>query len=97
MRGECPLKVFAQFSEEEKVECHRWVLDTTTTNHMTGCKSAFSELNLNVHGTVRFGDGSAVQIKGFGTVLFSCKNGEHRAFAGVYFILRLNTNIISVG
>jgi hypothetical protein len=32
-----------------------------------------------------------------GTILFHCKNGVHRAFAGVYFILRLTTNIVSVG
>jgi hypothetical protein len=73
------------------------VLDTGATNHMTGCQSAFSDLDQNIHGTVWFGDGSIVQIKGMGTILFQCKNGEHHAFAGVYFIPRLTTNIISVG
>jgi hypothetical protein len=38
-----------------------------------------------------------VKIKGIGTILFCCKNGEHRAFVGVYFIPRLNMNIISIG
>jgi hypothetical protein len=89
-------KVFAQFSEEEK-EGRRWVLDTGATNHMTGCRSAFSDLNRNIQGTVKFGDGSVVQIEGVGTILFSCKNGEHRAFVDVYFIPKLNTNIISIG
>jgi hypothetical protein len=67
------------------------------TNHMTGCRSTFSDLDRNIHGTVRFGDGSVVQIEGMGTILFNYKDGEHRASIGVYYIPRLNTNIISVG
>jgi hypothetical protein len=90
-------KVSAQFGEGEKVECRRWVLDTDATNHMTGYRSAFSELNLNIHSTLRFGDGSVVQIEGFGTILFSGKNGERWTFVGVYFFPKLNTNIINVG
>jgi hypothetical protein len=90
-------KVLVHFSDEEKVECHRWVLDTGTTNHMTGCKSAFCDLDLNIHGTVKFEDSSGMCIEGMGMMLFSCKNGEHRMFTGVYFIPRLITNIIIVG
>lgn len=30
-------------------------------------------------------------------MLFSCKNGEHRAFTGVYYIPKLKTNIIRIG
>ena len=40
----------------------RWVLDTGSTNHMTGAKSAFSELDSGIHGTVKF-----VEIEGYGT------------------------------
>jgi hypothetical protein len=90
-------KVFTQISKEEQKECHRWVLNTGATNHMTGCQSTFSDLDQNIHGTIWFGDGSVVQIKGMCTILFQCKNGEHHAFTGVYFIPRLTTNIISVG
>jgi hypothetical protein len=28
-------KVFTQISKEEQKECHRWVLNTGATNHMT--------------------------------------------------------------
>jgi hypothetical protein len=90
-------RVFAQFSDAEEKECHRWVLDTGATNHMTGSRSAFSDLNRSIQGTVRFGDGSVVQIEGVGTILFRCKNGEHWEFTGVYYIPKLNTNIVSVG
>ena len=30
-------------------------------------------------------------------MLFICKSGEHRAITGVYYIPRLNTQIISLG
>ena len=48
--------------------------DTGATNHMTSSRSAFFELDTGVHGTVKFGDGSVVSIKGRGTVLFNYKN-----------------------
>jgi hypothetical protein len=74
-----------------------WHLDTGATNHMTGSRAVFSDIDEHVTGTVRFGDGSLVNIEGQGTVLFSCKTGEHRQLAGVYLIPRLDINLISVG
>jgi hypothetical protein len=41
-----------------------WYLDTGASNHMTGDEGAFSELDKSVSGTVKFGDGSLVDIKG---------------------------------
>jgi ribosomal protein L15 len=38
-------KVLAYFSDEEKIECCRWMLDTGATNHMVGCKIVFSYLD----------------------------------------------------
>jgi hypothetical protein len=73
------------------------VVDTGATNHMTGACTAFAELDINVLGTVRFGDGLVVRIEGCGTVIFGCKNGEHHVFTGIYYISRLKANIISVG
>jgi hypothetical protein len=73
---------------------HRWVLDTGATNHMTGSCNVFAELDSGLTGTVKFGDGSLVDIQGKGTVLFSCKSGEHRRLDGVYYIPRLTTSIV---
>ena len=64
----------------------RWYLDSGAGNHMTGSKAAFSELSDGVTGSVRFGDGSMVEIRGCGTVIFWCQNGEHRALTDVYYI-----------
>ena len=53
---------------------------------MTGSKAAFSELNNDVTGTVKFGDSSRVEIQGRGTIIFRCQNGEHRVLTDVYYI-----------
>ena len=40
----------------------RWYLDFGASNHMMGSKASFSELDDNVTGTMKFGDGSRVAI-----------------------------------
>jgi len=64
---------------------------------MTGARSAFATLNSSVTGSVKFGNGSTARIEGSGTVLLSCKNGEHRSLPHIYYLPRLTANIISVG
>ncbi|GKC97544.1 zinc finger, CCHC-type containing protein [Tanacetum coccineum] len=72
-------------------------LDNGATNHMTGYKDKFRELDRSIQGSVKFGDGSKVRIEEKGSILFKCKNGEHRLLQEVYFIPRLCSNIISLG
>jgi hypothetical protein len=74
-----------------------WYLDTRVSNHMTGDHDMFSFLDESVIGTVKFGDGSAVDIRGRGSVMFMCKNHAHRVLTEVYWIPQLKSNIISVG
>ena len=75
----------------------RWYLDSGASNHMTGSKEAFSELDNDVTGTVKFGDGSRVAIQGRDTIIFRCQNGEHRTLKDVYYIPQLRSSIISIG
>lgn len=64
---------------------------------MTGEKNKFNKLDENITGQVHFGDGSTVLIRGKGSVLLKCKNGEQRLLHEVYFIPSLRSNIISLG
>jgi hypothetical protein len=66
-------------------------------NHMTGRGNVFFELDRAVQGTVKFRDGSIVNICGRGTIIFSGRHGEHKALTGVYWIPHLKNSIISVG
>jgi hypothetical protein len=74
-----------------------WYLDTGATNHMTGRSDVFSHHDWTMRGSVKFGDGLVVAIHGCSTVIFSGRNGEHKAQNGVYYILKLCNSIISVG
>ncbi|CAA7393944.1 unnamed protein product [Spirodela intermedia] len=51
-------KVFAHLEEEELRDEEEWVVDTGATNHISGSRTAFTELDTKVLGTVRFGDDS---------------------------------------
>lgn len=87
----------SQNGEEKQLESNIWYLDNGATNHMTGQYSKFDKLDKNVTGQVKFGDGSMVQIKGKGSIVLKCKNGETRTLNEVYYIPSLRSNIISLG
>jgi hypothetical protein len=73
------------------------VLDTGATNHITGSKEIFAELDTQIYGTIKFSDGSITNIEDRGTIILTCKNGKHRALTGVYYIPRLKASILSIG
>lgn len=78
-------------------ESQVWYLDNGASNHMTGQRGKFKELDERVIGEVKFGDGSKVSIEGKGAVSFKCKNGEEKILKDVYYIPTLCNNIISLG
>jgi hypothetical protein len=64
---------------------------------MTGRREFFFELDSGIRGSVKFGDASAMEIKGIGSVAFTAKTDEHRLLTGVYYIPVLRNSIISLG
>jgi hypothetical protein len=90
-------RLFVQLGENGGGDGASWILDSGATNHMTGVRVVFSEIDLMVHGTIRFGDGSVTNIEGRDTILIKCKTGGHKALIGVYYIPRLKANIVSLG
>ena len=80
-------------SDDDRVD--GWYLDSGATHHMTG-RREFSDLDVDVGGSVRFGDSSTVEIKGVGSVILTAKSGEHRMLTGVYYIPALRNSIISL-
>jgi hypothetical protein len=90
-------EVYTVLGDRGEGDPKRWIFDTGASNHMTGIKEAFADFDTGVVGTVRFGDGSVVQIEGCGTILFACKNGAHQTLHNAYYIPRLTANIVSCG
>jgi hypothetical protein len=83
---------------EEAGRCDTsWFLDSGASNHMSGRREYFSELDTSVRGFVKLGDDTTVEIEGRGTILFVCKNGEHLTLPEVYYIPKLCSNIVSLG
>ena len=74
-----------------------WVLDTGASNHMTSTRSALTQLDEGVCGTVRFGDGSSFNIEGIGSMVMEDRQSAHKVLTEVYYIPKLKSNIISLG
>ena len=90
-------KVIPKALDISKKEEGVWYLDNGASNHMTGERGYFSELNQNIKGRVKFGDGSCVDIDGKGSILFEAKTGEQRLLTDIYYIPDLRSNILSLG
>ena len=88
-------RVLGNGSDNDRVDgCYR---DSGATHHMTGRREFLSDLDTDIGGSVRFGDSSAVEIKGVSSVIFTAKSGEHRMLTEVYYIPALRNSIISLG
>lgn len=52
-----------------------WFLNNGATHHMTGCREYFSDLNVDVRGSIKFGDSSTMDIKGIGSIILITMTG----------------------
>jgi hypothetical protein len=64
---------------------------------MTGWQEFSSELDSNVRGSIKYGDASAMEIKGVSSVVVTAKTSEHRLLTSIYYIPMLRNSIISLG
>nr|GEU99311.1 zinc finger, CCHC-type [Tanacetum cinerariifolium] len=74
-----------------------WYLDNGASNHMTGVREHFKELDEEVSGNVRFGDGSYIEIKGKGLIIIECDDEKQRIISHIYYIPDLKSNLLSLG
>jgi hypothetical protein len=64
---------------------------------MTGTRSTLTHLDEKIRGSVRFGDGSTVEICGLGSVVIQGQHDQHKVLTTVYYIPKLKSNIVSLG
>lgn len=73
-----------------------WYLDSGCSNHMTGNKNYFVELDKSKKSRVMLGNNSQVQACGVGTVAVECKSGR-KFIHDVMYIPSLANNLLSLG
>ena len=79
------------------VDTNIWYLDTGCSNHMSGRKELFSQLDETVCGEVNFGNKSKVLVMGKGNINIKSKDGTNVTVADVFFVPGLFWNLLSVG
>ena len=82
---------------EETHKKFLWYLDTGCSNHMSGEKSVFSELDEAFRDVMKFGDGSTVSVMGKGRVAIQTNRNSIQTISNVLFVPDLRTNLLSVG
>ncbi|KAI3721795.1 hypothetical protein L2E82_32813 [Cichorium intybus] len=73
-----------------------WYLDSACSNHMTGDRSKFKELDESFRSHVRLGDDNQLKIEGKGTAEISVGNNK-KLIKEVQFAPNLAHNLLSVG
>ena len=71
------------FEVEQGME-NLWYLDNGASNHMSGNRLFFQDLDERVTGQVIFGDDSCIDIVGRGFIRFTFKGGENKILNNVY-------------
>ncbi|XP_073121219.1 uncharacterized protein [Henckelia pumila] len=89
--------LFMAYQEDSKSCNNIWFLDSGCSNHMTGSRSLFKELDETYKIKVRLGDDKQMQVEGKGTAEVIDGNGNIKLLYNVYFIPDLTQNILSVG
>ncbi|GKC23722.1 zinc finger, CCHC-type containing protein, partial [Tanacetum coccineum] len=73
-----------------------WYLENGASNHMTGVREHFKDLDEKVSGKVKFGDGSYIEIRGKGLILIEYDDEKQRIISHVYYIPDLKSNLLSL-
>lgn len=82
---------------KEETNKNLWYLDTGCSSHMCGNIFAFSTLDESFCDDVKFVDNSRTRVMGKGTVAIQIKGNYIHTISNVFFVLNLNTNLLSVG
>ncbi|KAA8546163.1 hypothetical protein F0562_020943 [Nyssa sinensis] len=74
-----------------------WYLDSGCSNHMTGNREIFVELDGNYSSQVKLGDGKSKNVEGKGIVSILTKGGKEKFIHDVLYVPCLTQNLLSVG
>ena len=81
-------------SEEDNVNL--WYLDTGCSNHMTGHREWFVNIDDKVKSKIKFADNSSVTTEGIGKVMIQRKDGQHSFINDVLYVPNMKNNLLSL-
>ncbi|XP_024984103.1 uncharacterized protein LOC112520030 [Cynara cardunculus var. scolymus] len=81
--------------EGKKSEPETWFVDTGCSNHMSGSKSSFLNLDESFQSIVSFGDLSTIAVMGKGDINIKTNNGIVETISNVMYVPSLKNNLLS--
>ena len=82
-------------SEEDNVNL--WYLDTGCSNHMTGHREWFVNIDDKVKSKIKFADNNSVTAEGIGKVMIQRKDEQHSFINDVLCVPNMKNNLLSLG
>ncbi|KAD5803068.1 hypothetical protein E3N88_14428 [Mikania micrantha] len=76
---------------------HLWFIDTGCSNHMTGSRASFDDLDESFTLEVRLGNRKKLKVQGKGTVRIPTGTTSSKTLDDVYYAPDLEYNLLSVG
>lgn len=89
------LLMTGNLSKEEEME-QIWFLDSGCSNHMSGDKKSFINLDESIKKNVKLGNGMNIQVAGKGSIKVKM-NGMSHLISNVYYVPELKNNLLSIG
>ncbi|PNY07765.1 putative copia-type polyprotein [Trifolium pratense] len=88
--------LMAYMDNKQAVNGEIWYLDSGCSNHMTGNKNLFCDLNESFRQNVKLGNDSSMSVMGKGSVKL-LMNKKMQNINDVYYVPELKSNLISLG
>ena len=82
-------------SKEDNVNL--WYLDTGCSNHMTGHREWFVNIDDKVKSKIKFADNSSVTVECIRKVMIQRKDGQHSFINDVLYVPNMKNNLLSLG
>ncbi|KAH9685900.1 hypothetical protein KPL70_014158 [Citrus sinensis] len=88
------LMAYADSNDDKNKEA--WFLDLGCSNHMSGSKEWFTDIDEQFRQSVKLGNDTKMAVKGRGNVKFQV-NGITQVITNVYYVPELKNNLLSIG
>ena len=90
-------KLIMTHSQVHDISNDIWFLDSRCSNHMSGIKSIFRDIDEIHKLKVRLEDSKQIQMEGKGTIKVKTNQGKVKYLDNVFFVSTLSHNLLSIG